>query len=98
MLVMAVMVQLEQRRAGLEMMALEDAGLLELREDAVDSGQPDVQSLGDEDPIDVLGRQVAYLAVFEKLQDSQPRSRRLQAAGLQVLDVGHGRLPRARCP
>src|SRR6266850_5269502 len=98
MIVMAALVQLEHRLAGLEMMALEDAGLLELREDAVDRREADVQSLVHEDPIDVLGRQVAYLAVLEKLQDSQPRPRGLQAAGLQVVDVGHGGLPRAGCP
>ena len=65
MIVMAALVQLEYRLAGLEMMALETAGLFELGEDAVDRGQPDVQSLVDENPIDVLGGQVADLAVFE---------------------------------
>src|SRR5882762_6648545 len=37
---------------------------------------------------------MAYLAVLEKLQDSQPRARGLQAAGLQVVDVGHVGSPR----
>jgi len=36
MIVMAAFVQLEHRLAGLEMMALKDAGMLELREDAVE--------------------------------------------------------------
>src|SRR6266699_5607889 len=95
---MAALVQLENRLVGLEMVPLEDASLFELGEDAVDRGQSDVQSLVDENPIDVLGRQVAHLAVFEKLQDSQPRARGLQAAGLQVVDVGHGGSPRGGCP
>src|SRR5258705_12073964 len=98
MIVMAALVQLEHRLAGLEMMALEDARMLELREDAVDGREADVQSLVHEDPIDVLGRQVAYLAVFEKLQDSEPRPRGLQAAGLQVVDVGHGGIASGRVP
>src|SRR5882672_6236597 len=94
MIVMATLIQLEHRLAGLEMMALEDAGPFELRKDAVDRGQPDVQSLVHQNPIDVFGRQVAHLAALEKLQDSQPRARGLQAAGLQVVDVGHGGSPR----
>src|SRR5216683_3917290 len=98
MIVMAALIQLEHRLAGLEMVALEYSGLFELGEDAVDRGEPDVQSLVYENPIDVLGRQVAHLAVFEKLQDSQPRARGLQAAGFQVVDVGHGGSPRGRCP
>ena len=56
MIVMAALIQLEHRFSGLEMVALEDAGLFELGEDALDRGQPDVQSLVYENPIDVLGR------------------------------------------
>src|SRR5258708_35460204 len=56
MIVMAALVQLENRLVGLEMVALEDAGLVELGEEAVDRGQPDGQSLVDDDPIDVFGR------------------------------------------
>src|SRR6266699_5721167 len=68
MIVMAALIQLEHRLAGLEMMALEDAGLFELGEDAVDRGKPDVQSLVHENPIDVLGRQVAHLAVSKSFK------------------------------
>src|SRR5437879_5808990 len=98
MVVMAALVQLEHRLVGLEVVALQDAGLLELSEDAVDGGEAYVQSLSDESPIDVFGRQVAHLAVLEKLQDSQPRARGLQAAGFQVVHVGHGESPRGRMP
>src|SRR6266850_8089211 len=52
MIVMAALIQLEHRLSGLEMMALEDTRLLELREDAVDGREADVQSLVHEDPID----------------------------------------------
>src|SRR5258707_15805615 len=98
MIVMAALIQLENRLVRLEMVALEDAGLFELGENAVDRREADVQSLVDENPIDVLGRQVTHLAVFEKLQDSQPRARGFQAAGLQVVDVGHAGSPRGKTP
>src|SRR5467141_627226 len=41
---------------------------------------------------------MAHLSVFEKFQDSQPRACGLQAAGLQVVDVGHVGSPRGRRP
>src|SRR2546428_464551 len=91
-IVVAVLVQLEHRFAGLEMMALEDAGLLELGEDPVHGGKTHVQSLVHEDPVDILRRKVAHLAALEKLENAQPRTRRLQAYGLQVVDVGHDRI------
>ncbi len=90
--VVRALVQLEHRLAGLEMMALEDAGLLELGEDPVHGGETHVQSLGHEDPVDVFRREVAHLAALEKLENSKPRPRGLQAYGFQVVDVGHERI------
>ena len=45
MVVMVALVQLEHRLAGLEMMADEQARLLELRQHPVDGGEPDVEAL-----------------------------------------------------
>jgi outer membrane protein assembly factor BamE len=71
------------------MMALQDAGLFELGEHAVYRGEPDIQSLADEDPIDVLGGQMSNLAGFEHLEDAQPRPGCLQPAGFQIVYVRH---------
>jgi hypothetical protein len=42
MIVVFMVIQLEYRFAGLEMMALEDAGLFELRENTIYRGQADI--------------------------------------------------------
>ncbi len=89
MVVVAALVQLEDRLAGLEMLAREQAGLLELREHAVDGGEADVDALGDERLVDVLGGQMAHLARLEELEDLAPRQRRLEAAFLQALHRSH---------
>src|SRR5262245_11054255 len=89
-IVVAALVQLEHRLARLEVVALEDAGVLELGQHAVDSGEADVQALAHEHPVDVLGREVPHLAALEELEDAKARPGRLQAARFQVVDVGHG--------
>ena len=63
-IVVRALVQLEHRLAGLEMMADQEARLLELGEHAVDGGQADVEALGQQQLVDVLGRQVPDLATL----------------------------------
>src|SRR5438309_11885819 len=91
-IVVAALVQLEHRFAGLEMMALEDAGLLELGEDPVHGGKTHVQSLGHEYPVHLLRREVAHLGALAQLENSKPRPRGLQAYRDAVVDVGHERI------
>ena len=57
--VVLALVELEHRLAGLEVVARQDAGLLELHQHAVDGGQADVGVLGEQDLEDVLGAHVA---------------------------------------
>src|SRR5690348_7363839 len=62
MIVMATLVQLEHRLAGLEVLAREKPGLLELREHAIDRREPDVDAFGDQRLVDIFGREMAHLA------------------------------------
>ena len=86
--VMLVLAQLVDRLAGLEVVAAQQAGLLELGEHAVHRGQTDVRMLGQQQAVDVLGRHVALLGLLEDLQDLQARQRGLEAGALEFVDVG----------
>src|SRR2546429_8979984 len=78
--VVAAFVQLEHRLAGLEGLAREQAGLLELREDAIDRGEADVDAFGEKRLVDILGGEVPYLARLEQLDNLAARERRLEAS------------------
>jgi len=82
--VVAALVQLEYRFAGLEMMPDQQARLLELGEHTVDCRQPGIGAILGERLVDVLGRQVAYRAFLEQLQYAQARQRRFQAYGFEI--------------
>ena len=89
MVVVPALVQLEHRLAGLEVLAREEPRLLELREHAVNRRETDVDALGDQRLVDVLGRKVADFAGLEELEDLAARQRRLEAAVLQALHRAH---------
>src|SRR3954463_5603585 len=88
-IVVAALVQLEHRLAGLEILARQQPGLLELGKDAIDGGETHVDALDDERLVHVFGGEVAHLARLEQLEDFPPRQRRLEAAFLQVLHRVH---------
>ena len=73
----AALVQLVDRLAGLEVVAHEQARLLELRQHAIHRRQPHVQTFGQQLLVDVLGSQVPDLALLEQVDDLEPRQRRL---------------------
>jgi outer membrane protein assembly factor BamE len=87
--VVAALVQLEYRFAGLEMLTGEETGLLELGEDAVDGGEADVDAFGKQRLVDVFGREVAHLAALEELEDLAPGQGGLEPAVLQALHRAH---------
>src|SRR6266702_808976 len=97
-IMMAALVQLEDRLAGLEMVALENSRVLELGENPVHGGQADIQSLVHQYAVDVLRREMAHLALLEQLQDAQSRTGSLQADGFQVVNVGHRERTREGVP
>ena len=97
MIVVLAFVQLEHRLAGLEVMADEQPRLLELRQHAVDRGEPDVESFGQQQLVDVLGGQVAHLRRLEQVDDLESRNRRLQSGALQVVRCRHGMISVRAC-
>jgi hypothetical protein len=75
--VVRALVEFEDSRAPLEMVASHDSRRLELREHAIDGGEPDVLVHLEQAPIHVLCAHVPGLGAREDLQD---------------LDAGHGDL------
>jgi hypothetical protein len=87
-------VQLEDRLARLEVVPLQQAGLLELRQHAIDRGQADVHAIGQQVAVDVLRRHVArrslVLQLVEEVENLESRIGRLEADILEVVGSCHG--------
>src|ERR1700682_2857239 len=73
MIVVRAFVELENGLAGLEVAAREEAGLLELRQHAVDRREADVEFFVQQAAIDVFGGQVAHRTVLENLENLEAR-------------------------
>lgn len=87
--VMLAVIDFENRLAGFKEVALEQAGLFKLRQNAIDSGQANIHVFIDEHAIDVFRRHVADIAFFEKLKNFQARKGGFQAHILKALGVAH---------
>ena len=83
------LVQLEYRLAGLEVLTRKQAGLLELREDAVDRRETHIDALGEERLVDILRGEMPDLARLEALEDLSPGQCRLEPAVLKALHRAH---------
>jgi len=97
MVVMFPFVEFEGGFAGLEMVALEQAGLLELGQYAVHRGQADVHAVVEQVAIDVFGRDVAGNALLfelvEEVEDLESGEGGLEADVLEVVRLGgHARM------
>lgn len=90
MIMMRSFVQLKDGLAGFEMIAMQQSGLFELGQYAIDGCKADIHILGKQNFVDVFGAHMAHLTVLKNLQDLESRQRRFQATGLQVGSVvGH---------
>ena len=97
MVVVFALVQLKHGLAGLEIMALQQTRLLELRQHAIDGGQPDVLVVLDQLAVNVFGRKVLLLGVLEQFQDFEPGKGGLETDVLEAAGiVCHGSTPVAR--
>ena len=83
--VMLALVQLEHRRAALEMMARDEPGLLELRQHPVDGREADVFALARSGAVDVLARTCAAVAAGQDLEDLHARRVTLSPALRRLL-------------
>ena len=83
-IVMAALIQLEDRLATLEMMAHEESRVLELREHAVNRCEACFGAFVTQNSVHLLGAEMAHRALLEEFQYAQPRQRGLEPDGLQV--------------
>jgi len=87
-------IQFENRFAGLEMVALQQAGLLELGQHAIHGGETNVHAVGQQVAVHVFGcymtRRALRLEFVEEVEDLEARKCRLETDALQVVGVGHG--------
>jgi len=84
MVVVRTFVQLEHRLAGFEVIALQQAGLLKLRQHAIDRGQADIQVVIQQNTVHVLGAQMTHFGIVEDVENLQTGQRRFEAAGFQL--------------
>ena len=90
MVVMVALVQFVHRFAGFEVVAQQDAGLLELGEHAVDGGDADFDAVFQQDAVNVFRTQVQIGVGFEQVEDFQARAGNFQTVVFQLGDVVHG--------
>jgi len=82
--VVLALVELEDGRAALEVMASHEPGGLELRQHAVHGGEPDVLVGIEQASVHVLSAHVARLARGQDLEDLESRHGDLQAGTAQL--------------
>lgn len=87
--VVLAFVQLEDSLAGLEVVAAEDAGLLELHQHTVDRGQTDVRAFIEQDLEDIFRCHVPLARLLEDFQDLDAGQRGLQTAVFEFFGVVH---------
>ena len=90
MVVVLSLIEFINGLAALKMAADQNAGLLELGQDAVHRSQSHVGALFQQQAVDVLGRHMAVLAALKHLQDLQARQGGLESGVFEFVDVGHG--------
>ena len=100
MVVMRTLVEFEDRLAGLKMMALQQARLLELGQYPIHRCQADIEAVGNQMAIHVLGGDVPWrsvvLQLVEQVEDLEARVGGLEADALEVVGMGHEARGRAR--
>lgn len=90
MVVVRTFVQLEHGLAGFKVIALQQTGLLELCQDAINGSEADVEIVGEQHFVDVFRAQVTHFGILENVENLQTWQRGLEAAGLQLgWIVGH---------
>lgn len=83
-------IQFKYGLAGFEMIAMEESGLLELREHTIHGSESHIHVVGKQDLVDIFGTQVPHIAVVKDIQNLDARQRNFQAAGFDVgWIIGH---------
>ena len=87
--VVLALVQLKHRFTALKLAALQNTGLLKLRQHPVHRGQAHIGAFLEQHPKDVFRRHMALAAALEDFQYLQPRQRGLEAGAFEFVDVAH---------
>lgn len=82
--VVLALVQLEYSLVAVEVVAHQQPRLFELREYAVDRGQPNIQVFVGKQPIYLFGSHVAFVALLEQIEDFQARQRGFETNALEI--------------
>lgn len=96
MVVVLAFIELVDRLARLEIVALENAGLLELQQYPVDRRQANVLMLGQQFTVDILGTHVPMPALLKNLEHLQPGQGGLEPHVLEFTGCGHVHAPGIR--
>jgi len=83
MVMVRAFIQFEYRFAGFEMIALQQASLLELGQYAIYRCQTDIKIVAEQNLVDIFGAEVTYLGVLEDFKDFQTRQSCFQTAGFE---------------
>jgi hypothetical protein len=88
-IVVIPVIQFEHCLTAIELAAHQNARLFELRKNAVDRGEPNIDIFGDQGAVDVFGALVAQIGTPENIEYLEARERGLQAHILQFTLVIH---------
>ncbi|MBB3212871.1 hypothetical protein FHW67_002159 [Herbaspirillum sp. Sphag1AN] len=83
MVVVRSFVELEHSFTSFKMIALQEAGLLELGQYAVNRCQSDIKIVGQQNFIDIFCTQMPDFSVLENFKDFEPWQSRFEAAGFE---------------
>ena len=86
-IVVRALVQLKYRLARFEMIAMQQPGLLELCQDAINRRQADVHVVEQQYLVDIFRAEMTYRAVMKNIENLQPREGCFQAAGFQIFGI-----------
>lgn len=84
MVVMRAAIEFKHRLVGLEVVADQKAGLLKLRQHAVDRGQAGIGAVFLQQLVDIFRGQMPYRAALEQFENTQPRQGCLEPAGFKI--------------
>lgn len=89
-IMMPALVEFVDGFVAIEMVANQQSGLLELRQYAINGGQPDVHVLGDEQAIHFFCGQMPFFGILEQVENFKARQGGFQADAFQIAGVAHG--------
>ncbi len=94
--VMRSCLHFEHSFAGFEMVPLKEAGFLKLGQDAINRGEPDVDVVAEQLPVNIVRAEVAYFGLFEEFEDSEARQGRFKTHALEFTGSAHNGFGRGR--